>query len=79
MTSKSLAELAREYRSGSSINPKTVKKGKIIAGMVVKAKSPSEVWKGHNSIIEDENSDMVKDNATENFEALVMTVGESEG
>ena len=41
-------------------------KDKTIAGIVVRAKAPSEAWKILNSMVEDDGSDRAKEQAKKN-------------
>ena len=68
---KSRGELEREYarqivaQSMTVWNglTKAVEKDKSIADIVVRAKAPSEAWKILKSMVEDDNSDRVREMA----------------
>ena len=56
---------------------KAVDKYKSIAGIVVRAKAPSEAWKILKSMVEDESSDRARELAKKQFEELSMNDDES--
>ena len=56
---------------------KAVEKDKIIADIVVGAKAPSEAWTILNSMIDDEDGEIAKEQAKTKFEELGMENGES--
>ena len=56
---------------------KAVEKDKSIADIVVRVKAPSEAWKILKSMVEDYNSDRVKEQAKKNFEGWSMDSAES--
>ena len=56
---------------------KAVEKDKVIADIVVGAKAPSEAWTILNSMIDDEDSEIAKEQAKTKFEELRMESTES--
>ena len=82
---KSRRELKKEYgrhivaQSLTVCNglSKAVEKDKPIAGIVVRAKAPSEAWKILKSMVEDGNSDGAREMAKKQFEELSMNDDES--
>ena len=56
---------------------KAVEKDKTIANIVVGAKAPSEAWNILKSMVEDDSSERVKEQAKKNFKVLSMDDGES--
>ena len=56
---------------------KAVEKDRSTADIVVRAKAPSEAWKIHKSIVEDDSSDRAKEQVKKNFEGLSMDSAES--